>query len=408
MEEAKLRKYAHLIAAIGGAVKEGQYVFIRTKLDQEKFAAMVAEECYKCGAKRVYVEWQSDLLTKVDYRLCSADELGKMHANELGLQEFLTEDLPVTIWLDGDDPDGLIGLDAAKMAKVRALRYAQSKPFITKRENKYQWTIVGCASLPWARKMFPNLSDEEAMEELWKAILYTARADGEDPVADWKKHNANLKKRAEWVSGLNLRWLVYKASNGTDLKVGLIPGVKFEAGGEETLLGVYFQPNMPTEECFTSPRKGEAEGIVYASKPLVYNSQLIKNFWIRFEKGKAVDCHAEQGEDLLRSIFSLDEGASYLGECALVPFSSPINQTGLIFYNTLYDENACCHLAIGGGFTNLYPNYDKYTEEELHSFGINESLSHVDFMIGTSDLSITGIDVDGKEIPLFRNGTWAD
>ena len=178
-------------------------------------------------------------------------------------------------------------------------------------------------------------------------------------------------------------------------------------GGETTLQGSFFQPNIPTEECFTSPMRGEAEGIVYASKPLAYQGQLVENFSVRFHEGKAVEVQAEKGEEALRSILSLDEGSAYLGECALVPFDSPINQTGLLFFNTLYDENACCHLALGRGFTDLYPHFEKYTEEELHAFGINKSLSHVDFMIGTRDLSIVGIDDKGTEIPLFKNGTWA-
>jgi aminopeptidase len=201
--------------------------------------------------------------------------------------------------------------------------------------------------------------------------------------------------------------LHYAAKNGTDLKVGLIPGVIFLGGGEKTIDGTYFEPNIPSEECFTSPMKGQAEGIVYASKPLAYNGQLIENFYVRFHEGKAVEVHAEKGQEALESIISLDEGASYLGECALVPFDSPINQTGLLFYNTLYDENACCHLALGRGFTELFPHFEQYSDEELRSFGINKSLSHVDFMIGTNDLSIIGTDDKGKEIVLFKNGTWA-
>ena len=180
------------------------------------------------------------------------------------------------------------------------------------------------------------------------------------------------------------------------------------AGGEETLgRGVYFNPNIPTEEVFTSPRKGDADGIVYSSKPLSYGGQLIDNFWIRFEGGKAVDCGAEKNEGMLRELIAMDEGAAYLGECALVPFSSPINQSGLLFYNTLFDENAVCHLALGRGFTNVLADYDKYTEKEAHDMGINDSIVHEDFMIGTKDLSITATCKGGKTVAIFKDGEWA-
>ena len=207
---------------------------------------------------------------------------------------------------------------------------------------------------------------------------------------------------------MNLRKLIYKSSNGTDFQVGLIPGVVFMATGESARgSDVVFQPNIPSEECFTSPMKGEAEGIVYSAKPLSYNGVLIEDFSVRFEKGKAVEVKAKRGQEALESILHIDEGSAYLGEVALVPFDSPINNTGLLFFNTLYDENASCHLALGRGFNTLYPGYDELGDEEVHKRGINKSVSHVDFMIGSKDLSITGIDKDGKEIPIFRDGNWA-
>jgi 5,10-methylene-tetrahydrofolate dehydrogenase/Methenyl tetrahydrofolate cyclohydrolase len=224
---------------------------------------------------------------------------------------------------------------------------------------------------------------------------------------DGHLHEKDLKERCAYLNSLHLKSLHYTSSNGTDLTVGLIPNVIFLGGGESTIAGVFYQPNIPSEECFTSPMRGQAEGVVYASKPLAYQGQLIDNFSVRFHEGKAVEVKAEKGLAALESILTLDEGSAYLGECALVPFDSPINQTGLLFYNTLYDENACCHLALGRGFTNLYPNFEKYSEEQLHGFGINKSLSHVDFMIGTADLEIVGTCADGKEVVLFHNGTWA-
>ena len=407
MNAKLIQKYAELIVRVGAAVKPGQYVLIRTTPDQEKIAAVVAEECYKAGAKRVCMEWRSQFLDAVDYAYGTADNLGRLTAYDYGFQKFQTEDLPVLIWLDAEDPDGLKGVDAKKMAEVRALRYNAAKGLIEERENKFQWCIAGTPSVSWAKKVFPSLKEEEAYEKLWESILYVARANDGNGIENWKNHEINLKKRCKVLNEMKLRKLHYLSKNGTDLTIGLIPGVIFLGGGEETTSGTIFQPNIPTEECFTSPMKGEAEGVVYASKPLVYNGQVIEDFYFVFHKGKAVEAHARVGEEVLKSILSLDEGASYLGEAALVPFDSPINQTNLLFFNTLFDENACCHLAIGRGFPSLYPNYQNYSADDILSFGINRSLSHVDFMIGTRDLKIIGTKENGEEVTIFENGTWA-
>jgi aminopeptidase len=407
MKESLLQSYAELIARTGANVQKGQYVLIRVNVGIEDFAAKVAEECYKAGASRVVFEWQSAVTDGVSYRYADTEVLGAELPQEIGAQEFATDKLPILIWIDGDDPDGLKGLDASKIAKVKALRYAQNAKYIEARENKYQWCIAGAPSAKWAKKVFPNLPEKTAIEKLWAAILKTARAEDGNGKANWDKHEKDLKERCAYLNSLHLKSLHYTASNGTDLTVGLIPNVIFLGGGEKTIDGTFFQPNIPSEECFTSPMRGEAEGIVYASKPLAYQGQLIENFSVLFHQGKAVEVKAEKGLEALESILTLDEGSAYLGECALVPFDSPINQTGLLFYNTLYDENACCHLALGRGFTDLYPNFEKYTEDQLHAFGINKSLSHVDFMIGTADLQIVGTSFEGKETVLFHNGTWA-
>lgn len=399
--------YAYLIAKEGAAIQKGQYVEIKANVELESFVALLAKACYKLGAKRVTYDWLSDLTNRTDYKYGKIKNLSELNEGELGLEKYRTDKLPVLIYLDGDDPDGLKGIKASTLATIRANRYAQIKEYKEARANKYQWVIAGVPTAKWAKKVFPSLSKGKAIEALWEAILFTARAKEGDPITNWKNHDSFLKEKCNKLNSLNLRKLHYEASNGTDLTVGLIPGVKFEGGSERTISGISFEPNIPSEECFTSPMKGEAEGIVYSSKPLVYQGQLIDKFSIRFKEGKAIEVHAEKGEELLKSILSLDEGSAYLGECALVPFESPVNETGLIFYSTLYDENAVCHLALGRGFTQLYPDFEKYTEDELHSFGINSSLSHVDFMIGTRDLNITGIDKGGKEIAIFRNGTFA-
>ncbi len=407
MDERLIENYAELIVREGANVQKNQYVVIRTGVYEEGFASIVARKCYEAGAKRVFMRWESSKLNQVDLLYAEEEDLKHVFYFEEMESKFMLDELPTLIWLDGEDPDGLKGIDASKAARIKRARYMVTGKYREASENHHAWVIAGVPSLPWAKKVFPNLSDEEAIEKLWEAILKTSRAYEGDPIKNWKEHDKDLKNRCKYLNSLNLKKLKYKSSNGTDLEVGLIPGVRFAAGSEKTLEGNVFSPNIPTEECFTSPMKGEAEGIVYSTKPLSYQGQLIEDFSVRFHEGKAVEVNARVGEEALRSILTLDNGSSYLGECALVPFHSPINETGILFFNTLYDENAACHLALGTGFPELYPDYEKYTDDEIRSFGINKSLSHVDFMIGSEDLDITGITLDGKEIKIFHNGDWA-
>ena len=407
MNKTRLRKYANLIARCGVNVQKGQEVFISAELDQPEFVAMVVDECYKAGASKVTVDWSYQPLTKYHVRHCSKKVLGGMDKWQLEKWEHQAEVLPCKIYLMSEDPDGLAGVNQKKFAGAMASRSKLIKPIRNKMENKYQWCIAAVPGKGWAKKVFPGERSSVAIEKLWEAILSTSRVN-EDPIEAWNQHNADLKARCDYLNSLGIKELKYSASNGTDFRVGLLPNAIFMAGGEETLgRGVYYNPNIPTEEVFTSPRKGDADGIVYSSKPLSYGGQLIDNFSIRFENGKIVEVKAEQNEELLRELVNMDEGASFLGEVALVPYSSPIRESGLLFYNTLFDENAACHLAFGRGFTNVIKGYENYTEAELHEMGINDSITHEDFMIGTSDMSITAICEDGKEIAIFRDGEWA-
>lgn len=407
MKKSILKKYAKLAAKVGANVQKGQDVVIVASVDQEELAVYVAEECYRLGARKVTVDWGSDKLTKVNYQKASVATLSEVTPQMIEKQKYLCEKLPAMIYIDSDDPDGLKGVNQQKMATVMKNRYPILKPYRDERDNKYQWVIIGAASKPWAKKVFPGLPANQALNKLWGAILYTSRCN-DDPIKAWNEHNADLEKRTNFLNSLDIDYLEYKSSNGTDFKVWLNHIVKWEAGGERTLgSNIFFNPNIPTEECFTSPIKGKAEGKVVATKPLSYQGQLIENFSIIFKDGKAVEVHAEKNEELLRHMISMDENACYLGECALVPFDSPINNLGILFYNTLYDENACCHLALGAGFTNLVKDYQNYTNDQLHEMGINDSAIHVDFMIGSADLSIKAHLRDGKVVDLFTNGNWA-
>ena len=407
MKKAVLKKYAHLIAKVGANIQKGQDVTVVASLDQELLANYVVEECYKLGAKLVTVDWHSDKVTKTQYKKASVKALSEFPVWKEEKQKYINQTLPAMIYIESSDPDALKGVDQKKLSLVQRNLISKIKPYRDQRENKYQWTIAGAASKEWAKKVFPNVSAKKAIELLWDAILSTSRCN-EDPVKAWDDHNSNLNKHSKYLNSLNLDYLHYESKNGTNFKVWLNEKGIWAAGGEvirET--GVFFNPNIPTEECFTSPIAGKAEGIVFSTKPLSYNGELIENFSIRFENGKAVEVKAEKGQALLEEMIHMDEGACKLGEVALVPYDSPINKTGLLFYNTLYDENAACHLALGLGFNNCIKDFEKYSYEEIKQMGVNDSGIHVDFMIGSKDLNITGYTRDSKKVAIFKDGNWA-
>ncbi len=407
MNKTRLRKYAHLIAKCGVNVQKGQEVYISAELDQPEFVKMVADECYKLGAKKVTVDFSYQPLVKSHVRYCKDKVLETLDPWQLERWEHQAKILPCKIYLMSEDPEGLAGINQKKYANMMASRSKLIKPIRDKMENKYQWCIAAVPGKAWAKRVFPNERPAKAVERLWEVILDTSRVD-DNPILAWERHNENLAKRCEYLNSLGIAELHFEASCGTDLRVGLIEDVIFAGGGENAVgSGIYFNPNIPSEEVFTSPMRGEAEGIVYSSRPLSYGGQLIDKFWMRFEGGKVVDFGAEVGRELLGEILAMDDGAAYLGECALVPYSSPIRESGILFYNTLFDENAACHLAIGRGFTNLHKNYENMTEEDAHNAGINKSVVHEDFMIGTHDMSITALCRDGKSVKIFDGGEWA-
>ena len=410
MEEKKLRLYARLIARMGVNVKPGQEVIIRTAPEQLDFLELLIDECYLAGALKVNVEWRFAPAQRLDIKYQSDAVLGRVEPwEELRLKE-KSEKLPANIYLDSDDPDGLGGVDQDKWARARQARYKVEKPYIDAMENKYQWCVAAVPGLKWAQKVFPELDGAAAVEKLWEVILKCARADGDDPMAAWRAHNARLKNRCDWLNSLKLRRLIYKSeSTGTDLTVGLMEQMRF-MGGADALpdSDVLFDANIPSEEVYTTPMKGDVDGIAVATRPLSYRGVLIENFSVRFENGRVSEVHAEKNEQALKLMVGMDEGASMLGECALVPYNSPIRESGILFYSTLFDENASCHLALGDGYSSCLENFEAYTPEAARALGVNESMIHEDFMIGAPDLNITGITADGRAVPLFVNGDWAD
>lgn len=407
MDIKKLESYAELIVRVGANIQKGQDVVISAELDQPEFVEMLVEQCYLAGAAEVRVEWTYQPLRLKHVKYQTVERLGEIKDWEKQKLLHRAETLPAMIYIESADPSGLDGLDQEKWGKSVQMRWKVIKPIRDSMENKYQWVIAAVPGKAWAKKVFPALDEAEAVEKLWEAILYTSRAD-DDGVKAWQEHNADLKSRCEYLNSLGLRKLHYRSSNGTDFTVGLIPQAQFLAGAEDTLgTNVRFNPNIPSEEVFTSPMKGQAEGIVYSTRPLSYRGTMIENFSIRFENGRVTEVKAQKGEDALKTLVNMDEGSKMLGECALVPFDSPIRNSGIMFYNTLFDENAACHLALGDGFANCIKNFENYTLEQCREMGINSSMIHEDFMIGSEDLDITGETENGERVQIFKNGNWA-
>ena len=406
MKKTVLKEYARLIVRCGLNIQKGQDLLIYADLDQPEFVKLVVEEAYKAKAREVTVHWEYQQLKKLHTRYQSLKTMSTVHDWQKERQEHYCNTLPARLHLISEDPDGLKGVNMEKVMKAKQKMYPILKPYIDRRENREQWCIAAVPGAAWAKKVFPGLPKGKAIEKLWEAILATSRVT-EDSLKTWEEHNANLKSRCEYLNSLNIASLHYRADNGTDLTVGMIPEAHFCGGGDTSLQGIYFNPNIPTEECFISPMRGKAEGIVYSTKPLSYQSQLIEDFYIRFENGKAVEAKAKKGEELLCRMLNMDEGASYLGECALVPQSSPIAESGLLFYNTLFDENASCHLAMGMGYADTIKDFQNRSLEECRQLGINDSMIHEDFMIGCDSMDIDAITQDGKTVAIFRKGNWA-
>lgn len=409
MKKTIMRKYAKLAVQKGVNLQKGQAAVVQASVSEHEFAEMVAEEAYRAGAKWVRMEWTDQTVTRLHYRHQTVTELCKIADWTVEKMKFTAKELPCMIHIASADPDGLKGINPGKMQKAMIAQSKVFKPIQDQMENKYQWTIVAVPSKAWAKKVFPGERASAAMEKLWGEILRAVRvSEDNDPVAEWDQHNKTLREKCEKLNALDLDYLHYQAPNGTDFKCWLIPGGTWH-GGCDTLAttGVDYNPNMPSEEVFTSPLRGKCEGTVVSTLPLSYQGTVIPQFSMDFKEGKAVAVHAPEHQELLEKMITMDEGAAMLGELALVPHDSPISNSGVLFYNTLFDENAACHIAMGRGFNETIPGFADMSKEQLQEAGINDSMIHVDFMIGCKELNITGYTRDGKEVAIFRNGGWA-
>lgn len=408
MNKSFLIKYASLAVNIGVNIQKDNILVISSPIETAEFARLITEEAYKSGAKDVIVHYGDQKLTKIKLENSSLETISNIPEWQAESYNYYARQEACFISISASDPDGLKGVPVEKIGSSQKARTSALKEYFdNSMSNKCRWCVLSVPTLSWAKKVFPKVSDDEAMESLWDVIFKTVRVDTENPVNAWKKHNAYLEEKIKFMNNNNFKSVHLKSANGTDLNIELPEGHIWAGGSEGDVNGIPFNANIPTEEVFTLPKKTGVNGIVYSSKPLSYGGNLIDNFSITFKDGKAIDFTAETGYDVLKQMLESDEGAKYLGEVAFVPYNSPISNSKLIFFNTLFDENAACHLAFGRAYESCVKDADKYSEEELEKIGVNNSVIHVDFMIGTSDLEITGINKNGEAIQIFSNGNWA-
>lgn len=405
--EAKLTKYAELAVKIGVNIQPNQYLYIAASIESAPFVQVVTKIAYEIGAKQVFVDYTDDQITRTRYELAPADSFDFFPPWKVQEREWLAEEGAAFMSIVSQSPDLLSGIDSKRIASFqKASGTALNKYRQYVQSDKISWTVIAAPSKQWARKVFPELPEEKQLEALWDAIFKATRADLDNPVEAWAQHNDNLHEKVDYLNNKNYAKLHYTAP-GTDLTIELPKGHLWCGAGSINEKGEEFMANMPTEEVFTVPHKDGVNGYVSSTKPLSYGGNIIDNFKLTFENGRIVQVEAAQGEEVLKNLVATDEGSHYLGEVALVPFHSPISQSNILFYNTLFDENASNHLAIGSAYAFCIEGGKSMSSDELKAHGLNESITHVDFMIGSEQMNIDGVTADGQNEPVFRNGNWA-
>ena len=404
-----LKKYADFIVRVGVNPQPGQTLIINCCLEAAPLARLCVRSAYEAGARDVLVNWSDNAVARTRMELGSEEALTDVKSWQLRryLDYAESEGSVCVLHILADDPEVYAGLDGAKISRVNAANRKAMAPWREYTMNdKVQWSIAAMPSTAWAKKMFPDLDTDAAIEKLWQLIFDVCRVTGGDPVNEWKAHLDRLMTLRDKMNALNLESVHFESSNGTDLTVGLADKASWESAGSKNEKGVDFLPNIPTEEVFTAPHKDKVNGIVYGTKPYVFNGQLIKGFHVTFKDGKVIEHGAEEGADLLGQLLDTDEGSRSIGEVALVPASSPINRSGALFYSTLFDENAACHIAFGASYPGTTEGGTALTKEQLLARGMNQSAIHEDVMIGAEDSHITGKCRDGRTVELFQNGVW--
>ena len=404
-----LQKYAELAVRAGANVQKGQLLVLNAPVECAEFARLCVEEAYKAGAGEVQVMWSDEQVGRLSFEYESDETLTRIPAWQVERKRDQIERGCAYLYIEADTPGLLAHIPGEKLQKVNLARRTAFEPFqYYTMSNHGQWSIVAIPTVAWARKVFPGLGDEEALEKLWEAVLMSVRLTADnDPAGEWAHHDAALMENSAKMNEYAFRTLHFKNGLGTDLTIELVKDHVWAGGGSTTRGGVFFNPNMPTEEVFCMPHKFGVNGTVAATKPLNYQGKLIENFVLTFKDGKVVEHSAEKGGDALLNLLSADGGSSYLGEVALVPHLSPISQSGVLFLNTLFDENASCHLALGEAYPENVRGGTDMSREELDAVGANYSKEHSDFMFGSADMTIVGTREDGSTVTVFENGAFS-
>ncbi|MCY6371656.1 aminopeptidase [Clostridium ganghwense] len=402
-----LQKYAELAVKTGVNIQKDQTLVINSPIECAEFVRLVAKFAYKAGAKNVHVEWNDEELALIKYINAPEEAFKEFPKWKAEGYEELAKNGAAFLSISASNPELLKDADPKRIAaanKTRSIALKNYREYIM--NSTVAWSVVSIPTKGWAKKVFPNISEEKAVEKLWESIFKIVRVDKDNPVEAWNEHLNTINEKVEFLNNKKFKTLHF-VSNDTDLTIELPKKHLWAGGGEYNTKKTYFVANMPTEEVFTLPLKTGVNGKVKSTKPLNYGGNLIDNFTLNFKDGKIVDFSAEQGYETLKKLIETDEGSHYLGEVALVPDDSPISNSNIIFYNTLFDENASCHLALGMAYPTCVESGSDMTEEELEKAGANSSLTHEDFMIGSANLDITGETKDGEKIQIFKNGNWA-
>lgn len=406
--EKMLEKYAKLAVKKGVNLQKNQVLLINTPVECVDFARAIAKVGYEEGAKEVIVHYGDQTIQRLKLEKASIDTLKDVPNWVAESYNSYAREGCCVISISASDPDGYKGIPMEKISAFQKSRQLALKEYYDySMSNKIRWTVVSVPTEAWAMKVFKDSNSKDAVDKLWEVIFDVVRLNNDDPIKAWDEHNKNIAKKLEFLNEYKFKKLHYKNSQGTNLTIELPEDHIWLGGAEKCSSGIEFNANMPTEEVFTLPKRNGVNGTVTSSKPLSYSGNLINNFSLTFEDGKVVDYQAEEGYDTLKDLLESDEGARYLGEVALVPYDSPISNSNIIFYNTLFDENAACHLAFGRSYPICLVNGENLSTEELLNKGANDSIIHVDFMIGTKDLDIVGYTSENKEIKIFTNGNWA-
>ena len=405
--EKQLKQLASLAVKVGANVQPGQYVTVMSPLYAAEFARMIQKAAFEAGAKDVFVRYTDQKTDKIRFEYADAETLSDIPDFVKEQRTHYLRDGGAFISISGGDPEGFKGVDGGKLlAFSRAMNKASEEFHELMDKGVFQWCMVVYPSVEWCRKVFPGEKDSAAFDMLIKAIFKASRIGRGDAEKKWRSHDRTLKRRAKILNGYNLEELHFTNSLGTDLHVGLVKDHIWQGGSDKTNKKIKYMPNIPTEEVFTMPDMYRVNGVVHSSMPLSVRGALVEDFSLTFKDGEAVDFKADKGEDSLGALLQTDEGSKRLGEVALIPYNSPISDMKILFYNTLFDENASCHLALGSSYAITIKNGDKMSEEEAKQKGSNDSGIHVDFMFGTPDMKVTGKTYDGKLIPVFENGNF--